>query len=143
MTPYFTFSTSPFENIIEDGLTTFEGTCIAFFFSFSFSNYLTLIHTNCNLMFIKLTKEVLIIQGSMRLTFCIGGPYGHGPLVRERADMAISLSSLVLNHQVALIVLLEQIYRFQICIYILYSFSLVFFLIRPIHQPIVSSETYF
>ncbi|XP_078171733.1 uncharacterized protein LOC144565777 isoform X8 [Carex rostrata] len=50
-------------------------------------------------------------KGSTRLTFCIGGPYGHGPLVRERADVAISLSSLVLNHQVALIVLLEQIYR--------------------------------
>ncbi|KAJ4815904.1 Ribosomal RNA large subunit methyltransferase H [Rhynchospora pubera] len=49
-------------------------------------------------------------KGVMRLTFCIGGPYGHGPLVRERADMSIRLSSLVLNHQVALIVLLEQIY---------------------------------
>ncbi|KAJ3698478.1 hypothetical protein LUZ61_002183 [Rhynchospora tenuis] len=49
--------------------------------------------------------------GSVRLTFCIGGPYGHGSLVRERADMSIRLSSLVLNHQVALIVLLEQIYR--------------------------------
>uniref|UniRef100_A0ACD5UEJ3 Uncharacterized protein n=2 Tax=Avena sativa TaxID=4498 RepID=A0ACD5UEJ3_AVESA len=49
--------------------------------------------------------------GSSRLTFCIGGPYGLGVQVRERADAAIRLSSLVLNHQVALIVLMEQLYR--------------------------------
>ncbi|XP_039773833.1 putative RNA methyltransferase At5g10620 isoform X1 [Panicum virgatum] len=49
--------------------------------------------------------------GSSRLTFCIGGPYGLGVQVRERADATIRLSSLVLNHQVALIVLMEQLYR--------------------------------
>ncbi|KAM3389306.1 hypothetical protein ACQJBY_011431 [Aegilops geniculata] len=49
--------------------------------------------------------------GSSRLTFCIGGPYGLGIQVRERADATIRLSSLVLNHQVALIVLMEQLYR--------------------------------
>ncbi|XP_039138397.1 putative RNA methyltransferase At5g10620 [Dioscorea cayenensis subsp. rotundata] len=51
------------------------------------------------------------ITGSARLAFCIGGPYGHGPQVRERADVTIRLSSMVLNHQIALIVLLEQLYR--------------------------------
>ena len=45
------------------------------------------------------------------LTFCIGGPYGHGPAVRARAQHSIRLSRLVLNHQVALVVLLEQLYR--------------------------------
>ncbi|KAI5011248.1 hypothetical protein ZWY2020_013385 [Hordeum vulgare] len=49
--------------------------------------------------------------GSSRLIFCIGGPYGLGEQVRERADATIRLSSLVLNHQVALIVLMEQLYR--------------------------------
>ncbi|XP_072969670.1 putative RNA methyltransferase At5g10620 [Typha angustifolia] len=49
--------------------------------------------------------------GSSRITFCIGGPYGHGSQVRERADVTIRLSSMVLNHQVALVVLLEQLYR--------------------------------
>ncbi|KAK3141573.1 hypothetical protein QOZ80_4BG0335600 [Eleusine coracana subsp. coracana] len=49
--------------------------------------------------------------GSSRLTFCIGGPYGLGLQVRERADATLKLSSLVLNHQVALIVLMEQLYR--------------------------------
>ncbi|KAJ6809235.1 putative RNA methyltransferase At5g10620 [Iris pallida] len=49
--------------------------------------------------------------GSSRLLFCIGGPYGHGPQVRRRANMTIKLSSMVLNHQIALVVLLEQLYR--------------------------------
>ncbi|URD84757.1 Core-2/I-Branching enzyme [Musa troglodytarum] len=48
--------------------------------------------------------------GSTRLAFCIGGPYGHGPQLRNRADVTIRLSSMVLNHQIALIVLLEQLY---------------------------------
>uniref|UniRef100_A0A7N0UX99 RNA methyltransferase At5g10620 n=1 Tax=Kalanchoe fedtschenkoi TaxID=63787 RepID=A0A7N0UX99_KALFE len=49
--------------------------------------------------------------GASRLSFCIGGPYGHGPLLRERANVSVRLSSMVLNHQIALLVLIEQIYR--------------------------------
>lgn len=45
------------------------------------------------------------------LVFCIGGPYGHSPQVRARANKVVRLSSLVLNHQVAYIVLVEQLYR--------------------------------
>lgn len=45
------------------------------------------------------------------LAFCVGGPYGHGEAVRSRANDCISLSRLVLNHQVAYIVLVEQLYR--------------------------------
>lgn len=33
------------------------------------------------------------------LTFCIGGPFGHGDAMRERANDSIKLSTLVLNHQ--------------------------------------------
>ena len=43
--------------------------------------------------------------------FAVGGPFGHGAAVRERADRTIRLSSMVMNHQVARLVLLEQIYR--------------------------------
>lgn len=50
-------------------------------------------------------------RNSSQLNFCIGGPFGHSDAIRQRADDTISLSSLVLNHQVAHIVLLEQIYR--------------------------------
>ncbi|XP_028199828.1 putative RNA methyltransferase At5g10620 isoform X2 [Glycine soja] len=49
--------------------------------------------------------------GASRLSFCIGGPYGHGRKMRERANLSIKLSSLVLNHQIALLVLVEQLYR--------------------------------
>ncbi|XP_004498594.1 putative RNA methyltransferase At5g10620 [Cicer arietinum] len=49
--------------------------------------------------------------GASRLSFCIGGPYGHGKKIRERANLSIKLSSMVLNHQIALLVLVEQLYR--------------------------------
>ncbi len=45
------------------------------------------------------------------LVFAIGGPFGHGAAVRARADDSIRLSRLVLNHQVARLVLAEQLYR--------------------------------
>ncbi|QCD99602.1 hypothetical protein DEO72_LG7g886 [Vigna unguiculata] len=49
--------------------------------------------------------------GASRISFCIGGPYGHGRKMKERANLSIKLSSLVLNHQIALLVLMEQLYR--------------------------------
>ena len=51
--------------------------------------------------------------GCRRLVFALGGPYGHGPGVREHASKSVSLSPLVLNHQVARVVVLEQLYRVQ------------------------------
>lgn len=51
------------------------------------------------------------ISGTHRLVFVLGGPYGLDPTVREQAKHTIRLSTLVLNHQVARIVLYEQLYR--------------------------------
>ncbi|GHP04430.1 hypothetical protein PPROV_000318400 [Pycnococcus provasolii] len=45
------------------------------------------------------------------VVFAIGGPYGWHDDVRSRAQQTISLSPLVLNHQVARIVTLEALYR--------------------------------
>jgi 23S rRNA (pseudouridine1915-N3)-methyltransferase len=45
-----------------------------------------------------------------RLVFAIGGAYGHGAAVRERGR-PVRLSAMVLNHEVARVVLYEQIYR--------------------------------
>lgn len=59
--------------------------------------------------FVELLRAGLRAEGS--LVFAIGGPYGHGPKVRERAWRVVRLSSLVLNHQIARVVLVEQIYR--------------------------------
>ena len=50
-------------------------------------------------------------EGWPAVIFAIGGPYGHAPEVRQRADDVVRLSSCVLNHSVARIVLLEQLYR--------------------------------
>lgn len=50
-------------------------------------------------------------DGATRLVFAIGGAYGHAPVARSRAWRVVRLSSLVLNHEVARVVLHEQIYR--------------------------------
>ncbi len=50
-------------------------------------------------------------EGVGALTWVLGGPLGLDEAVRHRADRVVRLSSLVLNHQVARIVLLEQVYR--------------------------------
>ncbi|KAE8665242.1 putative RNA methyltransferase [Hibiscus syriacus] len=36
--------------------------------------------------------------GASRLSFCIGGPYGHGQQVRKRANVSIKLSSMVMDY---------------------------------------------
>ena len=49
--------------------------------------------------------------GTRRLVFAIGGPHGHGEPVRDQAWRSLALSTMVLNHEVARVVLIEQIYR--------------------------------
>jgi 23S rRNA (pseudouridine1915-N3)-methyltransferase len=45
------------------------------------------------------------------VAFLIGGADGHSDEVRKKADWLWSLSSLTLQHELALVVLLEQLYR--------------------------------
>jgi len=45
------------------------------------------------------------------LAFIIGGPDGHGGLMRERSARTLSLGAITLPHGLARIVLAEQIYR--------------------------------
>lgn len=64
-----------------------------------------------------LTSEELSVavqdmgEGGTPLAFLIGGPLGLSDEVRSKAHLILSLSSLTLPHQLARIVLLEQIYR--------------------------------
>lgn len=51
------------------------------------------------------------LAASKRLVFMIGGPYGLGPEAHERADDALSLGRITLPHELARLVLLEQLYR--------------------------------
>ena len=55
--------------------------------------------------------ERAAVDGVQQLCFAIGGPYGHHPILRERSHETLRLSALVLNHQVARVLLLEQLYR--------------------------------
>lgn len=50
-------------------------------------------------------------SGCNRLTICLGAAEGHDPRVKAAANEFISLSPLTLNHQLALLVLAEQLYR--------------------------------
>lgn len=52
-----------------------------------------------------------IESGKRRMVFIIGGAYGVGEDIRQRANRVVSLSSLTFNHHVAKIVAMEQIYR--------------------------------
>jgi 23S rRNA (pseudouridine1915-N3)-methyltransferase len=45
------------------------------------------------------------------LCFVVGGPFGLDESVRERADLLLSLGPITLPHQLARIVLLEQLFR--------------------------------
>jgi 23S rRNA (pseudouridine1915-N3)-methyltransferase len=45
------------------------------------------------------------------LSFLIGASDGHTAQLREQSDMVLSLSSLTMQHELVLVVLLEQIYR--------------------------------
>ena len=55
--------------------------------------------------------ERLTIDSPHGVTFVIGGDTGLDDSVRKRADKLLSLSAMTLPHQVARVVLLEQIYR--------------------------------
>lgn len=53
----------------------------------------------------------LMDQGVSEITFLVGGSSGIPDKIKRLADMKISLSKLTLPHELARIVLLEQIYR--------------------------------
>lgn len=49
--------------------------------------------------------------GRGRSVFLVGGPYGVDESLRARADLVLSLGRLTLPHEIARLVLVEQIYR--------------------------------
>jgi 23S rRNA (pseudouridine1915-N3)-methyltransferase len=51
------------------------------------------------------------MTGKKRIVFLIGGAYGVNDEVKKRAQLTLSFSKLVMNHWIAQIVALEQIYR--------------------------------
>ncbi len=61
--------------------------------------------------FARLLEQQDARGGSGRLLFVLGGPEGVAPAVRERSDGLLALSRLTLPHELARLVLVEQIYR--------------------------------
>ena len=53
----------------------------------------------------------LALGGVSNLTFAIGGAFGLSDELRRAADFRLSLSQMTLTHQMARLVLVEQIYR--------------------------------
>jgi len=47
----------------------------------------------------------------VNLSFVIGGPDGHTDMIRQRADFLISLSQLTFPHDIAMMIVLEALYR--------------------------------
>nr|WP_122012535.1 23S rRNA (pseudouridine(1915)-N(3))-methyltransferase RlmH [Maliibacterium massiliense] len=55
--------------------------------------------------------EQWMLRGVSDIAFVIGGSLGLSPAVRSRADAKLSLSDMTLPHQLARVVLAEQVYR--------------------------------
>ena len=52
-----------------------------------------------------------IVEKSPEITFVIGSSYGISEAIKKKASVLLSLSKMTFSHQLARIILLEQIYR--------------------------------
>lgn len=62
----------------------------------------------------SLTKQITQLEnrGDLKaVSFLVGGANGHSAALRDQCDQIWSLSSMTMQHELALVVLLEQIYR--------------------------------
>lgn len=55
--------------------------------------------------------ENKMISGKSRFNFFIGGPLGNGETIRKNIKFKLCLSKMTLTHQMARLILVEQIYR--------------------------------
>jgi len=51
------------------------------------------------------------INAVRQVSVIIGGADGHGEELRQKADLLLSLSQMTLQHEITLLIMLEQIYR--------------------------------
>lgn len=55
--------------------------------------------------------QTLYNQSTKRLVFIVGGAYGLDAEIKNRAQLVLSLATLTLPHELARVLLLEQLYR--------------------------------
>lgn len=55
--------------------------------------------------------EKHMINGSKRLVFVVGGPYGFSEEIYKRASSKLSLSAMTFSHQMVRLIFVEQLYR--------------------------------
>lgn len=62
---------------------------------------------------VEMSQKISKLQthGTSDIVFVVGGAYGVDESVRKQAQEVWSLSDMVMNHHVAMLVVLEQIYR--------------------------------
>ncbi len=51
------------------------------------------------------------LHSTRRLVFVIGGAFGHGDALRNRANASLSMSDFTFTHDMSRLILLEQLYR--------------------------------
>jgi len=51
------------------------------------------------------------LSGNRRICFIIGGAYGLSQQILDQSDFILSLSQMTIQHDLARIILLEQLYR--------------------------------
>jgi 23S rRNA (pseudouridine1915-N3)-methyltransferase len=60
---------------------------------------------------IDFTKLIYTTINHKHITFIIGGAYGLSSIITDKSDLKLSLSNLTFTHEIAKLLLIEQIYR--------------------------------
>ena len=78
------------------------------------SDYVILLDTSGTMLSseaLSLFLEKRMVEGKSSFLFLIGGPYGNGKNLKKRADFSLCISPMTFTHQMARLILAEQIYR--------------------------------
>ncbi|OGL41415.1 MAG: hypothetical protein A3C43_10160 [Candidatus Schekmanbacteria bacterium RIFCSPHIGHO2_02_FULL_38_11] len=82
--------------------------------SFKNSSFKIVLDSEGEMMDSKAFSAILkkqMIETGREIEFVVGGTYGLNPLVLKRVDKKLSLSAMIINHEMVRLFLLEQIYR--------------------------------